>query len=173
MYNPVHQKHIHRPALERYAQTHFKTLRNVKLTEIDTMNKYRVDYEGIVVQLDLNNNPDVFQHKVTIDRFGIPWFDKAGCGKKSREYADVQSDACLISAEVERKHGSSRKFASFVDNQSFVDYKKTANCRMRTNPFARTRVVCCLQITTKRAGSTTFVNTKKVCCNYNVYCFPC
>ena len=126
MYNPVHQKHIHRPALERYAQTHFKTLRNVKLTEIDTMNKYRVEYEGIVVPLDQNNNPDVFQHKVTIDRFGIPWFDKAGCGKTSREYADVQSETCLISAEVERKHGSSRRFASFVDNQSFVEYNKSS-----------------------------------------------
>ena len=92
MYNPVGLDHIHRPALERYATKAFNTIIDVKITEIETKNKYRVSHGKRELELDPFKDPESFEYRVTIDRRGIPWFNRSDAGRQSRQYAEVQSD---------------------------------------------------------------------------------
>ena len=120
--------HIHRPSLERFALSKFNTLCDVSISE-DTLNIFVVQHSVVKISLNLHDNPEVFEHKVTIDGPGQPWFNRAGCGKESRAYAENHGQLCLVSAEVETKTSSCRKFTSFRDNQSFIDYMGDTNER--------------------------------------------
>ena len=73
------------------------------------------------------DDPEVVEHEVRIDRFDVPWFTRAGCGKESRLYAENHNETCLVSAEIQTENGSFRKFTSFIDNQAFLDYYKVCN----------------------------------------------
>ena len=123
----LHVNHIHRPALERYARQKYGTLRDVAIQVADDSIKYEISLCSSKVQLNLFDDPEVFEHKVHIDRYGMPWFTRAGCGKESRSYAENHNETCLISAEIETQKGNFRKLISFVDNQAFLDYYKNCN----------------------------------------------
>jgi len=125
MYNPVGLDHIHRPALERYATKAFNTIIDVKITEIDTKNKYRVSHGKQELEISPSNDPESFEYRVHIDRCGIPWFNRSDAGRQSRQYAELQSYTCLISAEYPMDTRTRREFASFKDNQSFVAYHQS------------------------------------------------
>ena len=114
-------QHIHRPALERYALSTFKTLRDVNISFEN--NNYHVRLGAIDLPLNTRTNAEIFDHKVEIDGYDQPWFNRAGGGKDSRVYAESRGHLCLISAEVQTLTGSFRKFTSFNDNQSFLSYK--------------------------------------------------
>ena len=128
MSSPLTAKHIHRPALERHARNKFNTLRDITIAESQTTGSYTLSRGNLTLTLDPKKDPEVFEHRVTIDSYSKPWFDKAGAGRHSRAYAESQSETCLISSEVAMINGSSRReFASFDDNQAFIAYNNVRN----------------------------------------------
>ena len=102
--------HIHRPALERYVLSTIKTLRDVTISQENR--SYNIRLGSIHLTLNTRDNADVFDHKVEIDVHDQPWFNRAGCGKDSRAYAETRGHMCLIAAEVKTLTGSCRKFTN-------------------------------------------------------------
>jgi hypothetical protein len=143
MFNPILRNHIHRPAIERYATSKFNTIKNVQITAHDTTSRYKVTHRGATFDLNSQTDTDVFVHRVVIDGLGVPWFNRAGAGKDSRAYADAHSEQCLVSMEVKHSDRSTRRFASFTDNKTFVDYHiKSQNKHMYE--IIRPNTVCML-----------------------------
>ena len=118
-------EHIHYGSLQRHARTIFDSLFDVDITgATGDLNSFIITKHNSSTTVNVWTNPEVFDHKVVIDKLHQPWFSRAGAGKDSRAYAIDHDHFCMISAEVETKGGSFRKFTSFTDNNAFLEYAK-------------------------------------------------